>query len=549
MIDMLKRHEIQVLRRAGHSQIEVATLAGVARRSVQRVDAEAIVTHIDTAREREARGIGRPAKAEPFRAFVVATLAVDPDLLSVEILRRAKLQGYAGGKTALYDLVSALRPTTVRPLVRFEGLAGEFSQHDFGHVDVRFISGAQKRMHFFASRLKYSRWVEVTIVPDEQTETLVRTLVDHFAAIGGIPLLAVFDRPKTVALTWNLDGQVTEWNALFAGVALDLGLGIEVCWPSSPRQKGSVENLVGWVKGSFFKQRRFLDDADLLAQLADWRTEVNTQRPCRATKVIPAVRLEEERPRLRAVKIAPKDLALRVPVVVGPTAAVLHDTHPYSMPPDAIGIPGTLFLYRDRVRIVAGRFEAVHQRLFEPNAKSTLPEHRAQHVAAVSGKRAKRYLQREHLLALGSAALEYLTELTHRRPQIWLRDVERLHAFLATYGEDAMRAAFARGLAEQAIGAEYIAQYLAAMVTTPPPIGGDSTGHPTSRSSFLGLPSGSISSGEQQTHGLPSATASTAPRGGWVQAAGGAPRRGGGATRSAWTRPSPALPFDADGGH
>jgi transposase len=514
MIDMLKRHEIQVLRRAGHSQIEVATLAGVARRSVQRVDAEAIVTHIDTAREREARGIGRPAKAEPFRAFVVATLAVDPDLLSVEILRRAKLKGYAGGKTALYDLVSALRPTTVRPLVRFEGLAGEFSQHDFGHVDVRFISGAQKRIHFFATRLKYSRWVEVTIVPDEQTETLVRTLVDHFAAIGGIPLLAVFDRPKTVALTWNPDGQVTEWNALFAGVALDLGLGIEVCWPSSPRQKGSVENLVGWVKGSFFKQRRFLDDADLLTQLAEWRTEVNTQRPCRATKVIPAVRLEEERPRLRAVKIAPEALALRVPVVVGPTAAVLHDTHPYSMPPDAIGIPGTLFLYRDRVRIVAGRFEAVHQRLFEPHAKSTLPEHRAQHVAAVSGKRAKRYLQREHLLALGSAALEYLTELTHRRPQIWLRDVERLHAFLATYGEDAMRAAFARGLAEQAIGAEYIAHYLAATVTTPPPIGGDSTGHPTSRSSFLGLPGGSISSGDQATHDLP----------------------------------SPALPFDADGG-
>ena len=78
-------------------------------------------------------------------------------------------------------------------------------------------------------------------------ETLVRTLVDHFALIGGIPLLAVFDRPKTVALKWAKDGQVTEWNALFAGVALDLGLGIEVCWPSSPRQKGSIENLIGWI--------------------------------------------------------------------------------------------------------------------------------------------------------------------------------------------------------------------------------------------------------------------------------------------------------------
>lgn len=546
MIDMLKRHEIQVLRRAGHSQLEVATLAGVARRSVQRVDAEAAVTHIDAAREREARGIGRPAKAEPFRAFLVDVLARDPDLLSVEILRRAKLKGYAGGKTALYDLISTLRPTTVRPLVRFEGLAGEFSQHDFGQVDVRFLDGARTRVHFFASRLKYSRWVEVTIVANECAETLVRTLVDHFALIGGIPLLAVFDRPKTIALKWGKDGQVTEWNALFAGVALDLGLGIEVCWPSSPRQKGSIENLVGWVKGSFFKQRRFLDDADLLTQLAEWRTEVNTERPCRATGIIPAVRLDEERPRLRPLKVAPELLALREPIVVGPTAAVLHDTHPYSMPPDAIGIPGTLFLYRDRVRIVAGRFEAVHQRLFEPHAKSTLPEHRAQHVAAVSGKRAKRYLQREHLLELGPPALEYLTELTHRRPQIWIRDVDRLHTLLATYGGDAVRAAFTRGLAEQAIGAEYIAHYLAEIVTTPLPIEGDSTGRPDARSSSLRHPGGSSPRDEQLSLDLPSANAIAAPRGGRVQAAAGARRAE--AKRRAWTRPSTALPFDADGG-
>jgi hypothetical protein len=36
---------------------------------------ESVVTHIDAAREREARGIGRPEKAEPFRAFVVEALA------------------------------------------------------------------------------------------------------------------------------------------------------------------------------------------------------------------------------------------------------------------------------------------------------------------------------------------------------------------------------------------------------------------------------------------------------------------------------------------
>jgi transposase len=468
MLDMLKRHEIQVLRKAGHSLPNVADLAGVSVRSVQRVEDEAAVTSLDSEAEHARRKIGRPSKAEPFRSFVVEQLTKEPDLISLEILRRARLDGYSGGKSALYELIHAVRPKRVRLMTRFEGLPGEFSQHDFGEVDVRFMDGTRKRIHFFASRMKYSRWTEVSIVPNEQVETLVRVTVDHFAAIGGIPLLAVFDRPKTIANKWGRDGQVTEWNPTFAGVALDLGLGVELCWPHSPEQKGSVENLVKWVKGSFFKPRRFLDEEDLQRQLREWHVEVNTQRPSRATGVIPEERMREERPRLRALKVAPADLALRIPITVGPTGMVSHETHSYSMHPDSLGIPGTLYLYRDRVRIVAGRFEATHQRLFgDAPAKSTLPEHRAQRVAAVSGKRAKRYMQREHLLGLGHAALEYLTELTHRRPRVWIHDVSRLHHLLEQYGDDALRRAFERGLAEHAIGAEYVAHYLE---EAPPPV-------------------------------------------------------------------------------
>lgn len=392
--------------------------------------------------------------------FVVSLLATEPKLLSLEVLRRARLEGYEGGKSALYELIHSIRPKPVRLMTRFEGLPGEFTQHDFGEVDVRFLNGTKKRVHFFASRLKYSRWAEVSVVPNEQVETLARAMVDHFAAMGGIPLLAVFDRPKTVALRWGRDGQVTEWNPTFSGVALDLGLGVELCWPQSPEQKGAVENLVKWVKGSFFKQRRFLDEEDLLSQLREWLVEVNTRRPSRATNVIPEERMRDEQPRLRPLKVAPADLALRIPITVGPTGMVLHDTHTYSMPPDSLGIPGTLYLYRDRVRIVAGRYEAEHRRLFGPPDKSVLPEHRAQRVAAASGKRAKRYMQREHLLGLGRVALEYLTELTHRRPRVWVRDVDRLHELLQRHGDDALRGAFERGLREQAIGAEYIAHYL-----------------------------------------------------------------------------------------
>jgi len=457
---MLKRHEIQVLRRAGHTLAEVAKLAGVSQSSVQRVEDEAAVSALDSSAERRQRRIGRPSKVEALRSFVAAELSKQPDLLSVELLRRARLRGYSGGKSALYELIAGLRPHTPRPLVRFEGLPGEFSQHDFGEVQVSYDNGTVRHVHFFASRLKYSRWVQVSLVEDERVEALVRALVEHFEAIGGIPLLAVFDRPKTVALHWRRDGVVTEWNSTFAGVMLDLGLGVEVCWPYRAQQKGAVENLVGWVKGSFFKQRRFLDEQDLRCQLRQWHQEVNFERASRATGVSPQARMGEERARLRPLKIAPDDLALRIPVVVGPTAMVLHDTHLYSMPPEAIGIAGTLFLYRDKLRIVAGRFEATHARLFAPAAKSTLPEHRAQLVAAVSGKRAKRYLEREHLLELGGPALDYLTELTHRRPRLWPADVKRLHELLARHGAERLRAAFERALEQRLFGAEYIVHLL-----------------------------------------------------------------------------------------
>jgi len=519
MIDMLKRHEIQVLRRAGHTWKEVAAISGVSVRTVRRVAEEAAVTTVDNAGERARRQVGRPAKADAFGEVIVRALTEDATLRSVELLHRARLAGYTGGKSALYALAQTLRARTVVPLVRFEGLAGEFSQHDFGEVLVRDQEGAETKVHFFASRLKYSRWVEVTLVPDERVETLVRTLVDHLAAFGGVPLVAVFDRPKTVALSWGRDGVVTNWNPTFAGVTLDLGLGVEVCWPYRPQEKGSIENLVGWVKGSFFKQRRFLDREDLERQLREWLVEGNTVRPSRATGVPPAARLAEERGRFRPLKIAPADLALRIPVSVGPTGVVIHDAHPYSMPADAIGLPGTLYLYRDRVRIVAGRFSADHVRQWQPGDGSILPEHRAQRVAAVSGKRARRYLQRQHLLDLGPAALAYLTELTHRRPHTWIHDVERLHTLLQTHGDAALRTAFTRGLDEQAIGAEYIAHYLDAAAPALPFDGPD-------RPSTVAAP--------------------RRPRAGRVAVADGA--RWGGAPQSPWTRPSTAAPARRVGG-
>jgi transposase len=407
-----------------------------------------------------ARPVGRPSLIEAYRSLIEQVLQAEPELLSVELLRRAKLAGYRGGKSALYELVSSLRPRETAVEMRFEGLPGEFSQHDFGEIEVKYIDGNIERVHFFASRLKWSRWAEVTLVPNQVAETLIRTLADHFVAFGGVPLCAVFDRPKTVALKWQRNGEITEWNPVFAYAALEIGFTAEVCWPYAPRQKGAVENLVGWVKGSFFKQRRFCDRQDLVDQLRQWLIEVNTERPSRATNIIPAVRREQELPRLRALRVHPQDLALRIPVSVGPTADVLHDGHPYSMPPEAAGLPGTLYLYRDRVRIVAGRFTATHPRQSVTGAVSRLPEHRAALLAAISGKRGKRYLKRQHLFETGEAAVLFITELVHRSPRLWSHQVDQLHELLQSVGPEAMDRAFRAALDVNHISVDFVARAL-----------------------------------------------------------------------------------------
>lgn len=447
------RHEVRVLRGAGIAEAAVATRVGASVRSVRRIAKEAPVTG-----EARTPKVGRPSRAGPWASQLVRWLEEDRQLPGVELLRRAQEAGYRGGKSALYELIRRLRPVAVAPLVRFEGVAGEFSQHDFGQVDVRYTDGTVERVHFFASRLKWSRFVHVTLVPDEREEPLIRGLLSAFEAFEGVPLVTVWDNPKTVVV--SRQGERIVWNPVFGQVALDYRFAPELCWPRAANQKGAVENLVGWVKGSFFTCRRFHDRADLERQLAEWLRAVNTQRPNRATGVIPALRLAQEWARLRPLPIPPAAYALKLPVVVTARARVGYAGGEYSMPPAAIGQPATLHLYPDRVEIVTKAGETVCHRRLPPGGLSILPEHRAAMLERVPGLRGRLYFQRQSLWELGPAADAWLTELVHRRPARWRDDVESCFGLLQEHGPRRLLAAFADGVRQHTIGAEYVAATL-----------------------------------------------------------------------------------------
>ena len=50
---------------------------------------------------------------------------------------------------------------------------------------------------------------------------------------------------------------MSDWNPVFAGTTLEMGIGVELCWPYRAQEKGAVENLVGFVNGSRLEVRRF----------------------------------------------------------------------------------------------------------------------------------------------------------------------------------------------------------------------------------------------------------------------------------------------------
>jgi len=460
---MIDRHAVQQLLAAGVRPRQVAKQFGVSRRTIERIAGEPAVAVDGAVLVRGGKRPGRPAVAAAVRERVAEWLAEEPELPPGEVWRRLREDGKPLGLSTVYRVLAGVRATLpAELLVRFEGVAGEFAQFDFGEVSVCLVDGRRRVVHFAAYRLKYSRWIHVVLVPNERVEALVRSLLASFEASGGVPLRVVFDCPKTVVLRYE-DGRPV-WNGTLAQVAIDYGFTVELCTPRQPQQKGAVENLVGFVKRSFFRARRFQDlERDLPEQLAAWLLEANTVRPNRATREIPAARLPAEQARMKPLAVSPADYGLRFPVTVGPTAMVTHQGIRYAMPAAACGLPATLWLYPDRVKIVTAgsRHEALHPRFPTVGTVSYLPGQRAAQLAAVAGARKRLYFMRERLLELGPVGEGYLTELIHQRPHTWKGDVERLFALLEELGDDRFRAVLQRALFQRLIGAEYVVRLAA----------------------------------------------------------------------------------------
>src|SRR5713101_1750043 len=96
------------------------------------------------------RGAGRPSKLAQYAPQIAQWLREDPAPSAIEILRRVRLAGYRGGKSALYELVRRVRtrrlddqPEEARQLIIVAGNRGHlykvFQRAFVGNETVRVL--------------------------------------------------------------------------------------------------------------------------------------------------------------------------------------------------------------------------------------------------------------------------------------------------------------------------------------------------------------------------------------------------------------------------
>ncbi len=293
--------------------------------------------------------VGRPRKAESFRRLVVAALAEQPEIPTRELLARATAEGYGGQKSAFYALVASARDPA-HTTQRRPPLPAELSRHDVIDLALR---GALGRARLFVSRLEYSRFVAASVIEGEGIEPIARALLAHFAAFGGVPLLATFDSPRV-----GVAG--SEAVAPLAYLGLDLGVGIEL--PEAVRSRSRASSrLSRMIRLELLPPLTEINcRAELMRQVAGFVDERNA-RVAEETGEAPIALREEERRRLRPPRVSPAELTVRVPVVVQPGGVVHHEGRRWFVRA-APGTSGVLYLAPDRVRIVAGCASAVFPR-------------------------------------------------------------------------------------------------------------------------------------------------------------------------------------------
>lgn len=315
------------LHRQGLSISAIARETGVDRKTVRRCIARGLEPPVYGPRKKRARLI------DPFVAYLRERVRAYPGLTGRRLWRELRERGYAGGYTAVTDVLRDLRPAPLPAFeLRFETPPGVQAQVDFAQFQIVFTDepGVTRIVWLFSMVLGFSRLIWARFVLHQDLQTVLRCHMAAFEAIGGIPHEILYDRMKT-AVIGETQGSIV-YNRALIDFARHYGFAPKACRPYRAKTKGKVERPFRYIREDFFLARFFRDLEDLNAQLRDWLNGTANPRRHATTQRIVKEAFAEEKPHLKALPLAPFRTVLKLERRVSHEGMVSVGGNLYSVP-------------------------------------------------------------------------------------------------------------------------------------------------------------------------------------------------------------------------
>ncbi len=264
--------------------------------------------------------------------------------------------GFTGSEVTVRRAVAKIRGKRIEAFVPLDAPWGKVAQADFGGAVV-VIGHERREVALFCMRAKASKVPFVAAYPTEKLESLLAGHVGAFSFFGGVFGEVWYDNPKT-AVTRILSGPHREEHERLSALRAHYLFDSSFCTPGCGNEKGSVENLVGYVRRNALvpHTRPFASLAALNEHLAAWCERERT-RHARAWEIESAA--------LSDLPVHAFSASVSRPVVVSKTSMVTVARVRYSVPVGFVGRTLRAESFTDRVEVFDGAVRvALHCRSY-----------------------------------------------------------------------------------------------------------------------------------------------------------------------------------------
>ena len=400
----------------------------------------------------------KPSKLDSYKPYITGLLEKygNPPITNQRVFELVKEQGYQGKLTILRDYLTLVRgKKTAEPIHCVETSPGQRGSHDWSDYFIDFTLSASEKVTFLSFILNYSRRQYIEVVEDKSRETLLRSLINAFVYLDGVPREVKSDNQKACVDRWELGKPV--FNKTYLGFATHYRFIPLTIHPGKPKENLKIERPFWYLEKSFLNGREFRDKEDLKAQLQSWLSQYNDERIHRTTGQKPIELYGEELAFLQPLPAVGYDTSTIEYRVVNHESAVQWEGYYYMVPKGYLYETCPVRVNEKEITIYS---PACHPLISYPLAEKG----RKDRYIGRSGPVLKYSLATAEVAArldaFGEVMQQYAREIKRYNPATYLHHFRHLLSLKVSYSSDDILRAVKRALKYHVYEAQAVENFL-----------------------------------------------------------------------------------------